>query len=117
MARRRTYRSRQTNSLKWIADLLKLGEYVDPDTDRVTIDYLPCRKIKYNNIGVTATDKTFAERPVNEVVKKIEVREDRSIEDNQKDYRIEIRDRIYNIERIYVREEDRVMEVSLSYAN
>lgn len=108
---------RQTNKLKWTADLLKFDERVDPETDRVVKDYFPHRKIKYNNIGVTATDKIFAEREVNEVVKKIEVRIDRDIEDNQKDYRIKIRDRIYNIERIYVREHDQIMEVSLSYAN
>lgn len=116
MARRMSKRP-STNKLKWIADLHKLGEYVDPDTDRVVMGYPFERKIKYNNIGVTATDKTFAERSTNEVVKKIEVRIDRNIEDNQKDYRIKIRDRMYNIERIYVREHDRVMEVSLSYAN
>lgn len=114
---RRSYRSRQTNLLKWIGHLLILGEYVDPETDRVVSGYIYSREIKYNNIGVTATDKTFAERPTNEVVKKIEVRIDRAIEDNQKDYRVQIRDRVYNIERIYVREADRVMEVSLSYAN
>lgn len=114
---RKTYRSRQTNKLKWIGDLLKLGETIDPKTDRPIMGYPHARKIRYNNIGVTATDKSFAERTVNEVVKKIEIRIDRAIEDNQKEYRIQIRDRVYNIERIYVREDDGVMEVSLSYAN
>lgn len=114
---RRRYRNRQTNNLKWNADLLKLDECVDPNTDRVKYDYLVNRKIRYNNIGITAIDKTFAERSINEVVKKIEIRIDRQIEDNQKEYRIKIRDRIYNIERIYVREADKMMEVSLSYAN
>ncbi len=114
---RKTYRSRQTNKLKWIGNLLKLGETIDPETDRPIMGYPHERKIRYNNIGVTATDKSFAERAVNEVVKKIEVRIDRAIEDNQKEYRIQIRNRIYNIERIYVREDDGVMEVSLSYAN
>lgn len=107
---------RQTNKLKWTAELLKLGEYVDPETDRVVMGYPKVRDIKYNNIGVTATDK-FTTRETNEVVKKIEVRLDRDIENNQKDYRIRIGERIYNIERIYVREDDRVMEVSLSYVN
>lgn len=108
---------RQTNNLKWVADLLKLGEYVDPETDRVVMGYPFERKIKYNNIGVTSTDKIFAERPANEVVKKIEVRIDREIETNQKEYRVEINDRIYNIERIYVKEHERIMEISLSYAD
>ncbi|MDR9793607.1 head-tail adaptor protein [Aeribacillus pallidus] len=107
---------RQTNKLKWTAELLKLGEYVDPETDRVVMGYPKVRDIRYNNIGVTATDK-FTTRETNEVVKKIEVRLDRDIENNQKDYRIRIGERIYNIERIYVREDDRVMEVSLSYVN
>lgn len=114
---RRTYQTRQTNKLKWVADLLQLGEFINPDTDRVEMGYPFKRKIRYNNIGVTATDKSFGERDVNEVVKKIEVRIDREIEDNQKDYRIKIRERIYNIERVYVKEDERVMEVSLSYAN
>lgn len=107
---------RQTNKLKWTAELLKLGEYVDPETDRVVMGYPKVRDIRYNNIGVTATDK-FTTRETNEIVKKIEVRLDRDIENNQKDYRIRIGERIYNIERIYVREDDRVMEVSLSYVN
>ncbi|MBP1917187.1 hypothetical protein J2Z23_004172 [Lederbergia galactosidilyticus] len=114
---RRSYQRRQTNKLKWTADLLKLGEYTDPENDRIKIDYLPDREIKYNNIGVTVTDNAFVERDTDKIVKKIEVRIDRKIEDNRKDYRIKIRDRIYNIGRTYVREEDRIMEVSLSYAN
>lgn len=116
MARRR-YQSRQTNKLKWVADLHKLGEYIDPETDRPVMGYPFERKIRYNNIGVTAMDKKIGERIVNEVVKKIEVRIDRNIEDNQKDYRFKIRKKMYNIERIYVREEDRIMEVSLSHAD
>lgn len=107
---------RQTNNLKWIADLLKLGETVDPDTDRVEMGYPLERKIRYNNIGVTATDK-FMTKDANEVVKKIETRIDRNIENNQKEFRVQIGERIYDIERIYVREQDRVMEVSLSYAD
>lgn len=107
---------RTINNLRWTADLLKLGEVVNPDNDRVEMGYPFERKIKYANIGVTATDK-FTTKDSNEIVKKIEVRIDRAIENNQKDYRIQIADRIYNIERIYIREEDRVMEVSLSYAD
>lgn len=96
---------------------MKLEQYVDPKTDRVVTDYVFNRKLKYNNIGVTVTDNAFVKRDTDKTVKKIEVRVDRNIEDNRKDYRVKIRDRIYNIGRIYVREEDRVMEVSLSYAN
>ncbi|RHW37320.1 hypothetical protein D1B31_16275 [Neobacillus notoginsengisoli] len=108
---------RRTNNLKWTADLLKLGEIIDLKTDRVEMGYPFVRKINYATLGVTSTDKIFAERPVNEVVKKIEVRLDRDIEDNQKEYRIEIRGKKYNIERIYIKEDLRLMELSLSYAN
>lgn len=108
---------RQTNKLKWIADLHKLGEIINPDTDRVEMGYPHERIIRYDNIGVTSTDKIFAEREVNEVVKKVRVRIDREIEDNQKEYRIKIREKYYNIERIYVQENRGVMEVSLSYAD
>lgn len=107
---------RQTNKLKWLADLMELTETVDPKTDRVKVGYEKIRIIRYENLGVTATDK-FTNKDSNEVVKKIETRIDREIENNQKGYRIQIGDRVYQIERIYTREEDRVMEVSLSYVN
>ncbi|MGE7365709.1 hypothetical protein ACQKKE_03540 [Desemzia incerta] len=107
---------RQTNKLKWLADLMKLTETIDPDTDRVEVGYEKQRDIRYENLGVTATDK-FTTKDSNEVIKKIETRIDREIENNQKGYRIQIGDRVYQIERIYTREEDRVMEVSLSYAD
>lgn len=107
---------RQVNKLKWTADLMKLGETVDPKTDRVVMGYPKVRHIKYNNIGVTAADK-FTFKDSQEIMKKIETRLDRDVENNQKDYRIRIGGCIYNIERVYVREEDRVMELSLSYAD
>lgn len=107
---------RKTNKLKWMGELLKLGENIDPENDRVVMGYPLERTIRYNNIGVTATDK-FTTKDTNEIVKKIEVRIDRKIENNQKEYRIKVGGRIYDIERIYVREEVRLMEVSLSYAN
>ncbi|MBY7111380.1 hypothetical protein ILT06_10705 [Bacillus sp. 17RED48] len=107
---------RQTNKLRWMGELLKLGETIDSETDRPIMGYPLERKIRYNNIGVTATDK-FTTKDTNEIVKKIEVRIDREIENNQKDYRVKVGGRIYDIERIYVKEEDRLMEVSLSYAN
>ncbi|MGE6594849.1 hypothetical protein [Bacillus proteolyticus] len=107
---------RKMNKLKWMGELLKLGETINPDTDRVVMGYPFERKIRYNNIGVTATDK-FTTKDTNEIVKKIEVRIDREIENNQKAYRVKVGGRIYDIERIYVKEEDRLMEVSLSYAN
>ncbi|MBJ8128912.1 head-tail adaptor protein [Bacillus cereus group sp. N3] len=107
---------RKTNNLKWMGELLKLGETIDPETDRVVMGYPKVRNMKYNNIGVTATDK-FTTKDTNKIVKKIEVRIDREIENNQKDYRVKVSGRIYDIERIYVKEEDRLMEVSLSYAN
>lgn len=105
-----------TNKLKWTADLCTLGEIVDTKTDRVVMGYPKQRTIKYNNLGVTATDK-FTTKEQNVIVKKIETRIDRKVENNQKDYRIRIGDRIYQIERIYVKEDKRIMEVSLSYDN
>lgn len=107
---------RQTNKLRWKADLLKIGEYIDPETDRVVMGYPKVRDIRYNNIGVTASDK-YTFKDAQEIMKKIETRLDREVENNQKEYRIKIGERIYNIERVYVREEDRVMELSLSYAD
>lgn len=95
---------------------MKLDEYVDPETDRVIVDYLFHRNMKYNNIGITSADK-FTFKDSQEIMKKVEVRIDRAVENNQDDYRVKIGERIYNIERIYVREEDRIMELSLSYAD
>ncbi|MED2777881.1 hypothetical protein P4276_32155, partial [Bacillus thuringiensis] len=95
---------RKTNKLKWMGELLKLGETIDPENDRVVMGYPLERKIRYNNIGVTATDK-FTTKDTNEIVRKIEVRIDRDVENKQKDYRVKVGGRIYDIERIYVREE------------
>lgn len=106
----------QTNNLKWIAELLKIVETVDADTDRVGITYTPVREIAYNNIGITASDK-FTFKDSQEIMQKIETRLDRSLERDPRAYRIHIADRTYNIERVFVREQDRVMELSLSYAN
>ncbi|WAA10838.1 head-tail adaptor protein [Fervidibacillus albus] len=105
-----------TNKLNWKAELLKLSETVDEETDRIVVDYIKSRDIQYNNIGVTATDK-FTFKDAQEIMKKIEVRLDRAVENNQKEYRVKIGDRIYNIERVYVRENERIMELSLSYAD
>ena len=44
-------KKRTTNNLKWTADLLKLQEYKDPETDRPVKDYQFVRKLRYNNIG------------------------------------------------------------------
>jgi hypothetical protein len=107
---------RQTNNLKWTADLLKLSETVDPETDRVVMGYTKERDLKYNNIGVTAADK-FTFKDAQEIMKKIETRMDREVENNQKEYRVRIGVRVYDIERIYVREDERIMELSLSYAD
>lgn len=107
---------RRTNNLKWIADLKKLTETIDPETDRVVVGYETVRAIRYNNIGVTATDK-LTTKDTNEVVKKIETRIDRELENNQKFYRVQIGDKIYQVERIYTREDEKMMEVSLAYAD
>jgi hypothetical protein len=106
---------RQTNKLKWVSELLKLGETLDSDTDRVVMGYPKVRDLRYRNIGVTASDK-FTFKDAQEIMKKIETRLDREVENNQKEYRVKINDRIYDIERIYVREDERIMELSLSYA-
>ncbi|MCV9884703.1 hypothetical protein [Metabacillus halosaccharovorans] len=107
---------RQVNNLKWNAELLKLGETIDPETDRVVMGYPKVRDLKYNNIGITAADK-FTFKDANEIMKKIETRLDRDVEENQEEYRLKIKERIYDIERIYVREDDRIMELSLSYVS
>lgn len=107
---------RQMNKLRWKAELCTLGEVIDPETDRVTMGYPKIRDIRYNNMGVTATDK-FTTKDTNEVVKKIETRIDRAVEEKQKNYRIRIKDTVYNIERLYVKEAERMMELSLSYEN
>jgi hypothetical protein len=107
---------RLTNDLKWTAELLKIGETVNPETDRVEMGYPKVRNLKYKNIGVTAADK-FTFKDAQEIMKKIETRLDREVENNQTEYRVKIGERNYDIERIYVREEDRIMELSLSYAD
>lgn len=105
-----------TNNLKFIAQLFLVVESKNETTDRVEKKCEFVRNINFNNIGVTSTDK-FTTKDVNEIVKKIEVRLNREIENNQKQFRISISNVMYNIERIYTIEDLRKMEVSLSYDN
>lgn len=107
---------RQTNNLKWTAELMRLEEYIDPETDRPVTGYVKVRELRYNNLGITAADK-FTFKDSQEIMKKIETRLDRVVENNQDDFRVNINERIYDIERLYVREEERIMELSLSYAD
>ncbi|MEK5106522.1 hypothetical protein MHI57_07100 [Cytobacillus sp. FSL K6-0129] len=107
---------RQTNNLKWTAELMRLEEYIDSETDRPVTGYVKVRGLKYNNLGITAADK-FTFKDSQEIMKKIETRLDREVENNQDDFRVKINERIYDIERLYVREEERIMELSLSYAD
>lgn len=107
---------RQTNRLKWKADLMIISEIIDPVTDRPVKGYLKVRDLQYDSIGITASDK-FTFKDANEIMKKIETRLDRNVEENQDNYRVKIKEKIYDIERIYVREQDRIMELSLSYAD
>lgn len=107
---------RQTNKSKWIAELMRLQEYIDPETDRPKSGYVKVRDLRYSNLGITAADK-FTFKDASEIMKKIETRLDREVENNQDDYRVKIKERVFDIERLYVREEERIMELSLSYAD
>ncbi|MFS0594228.1 hypothetical protein AB1L05_21875 [Cytobacillus horneckiae] len=107
---------RQTNKSKWKAELMRLQEYIDPETDRPKSGYVKVRDLRYSNLGITAADK-FTFKDTSEIMKKIETRLDREVENNQDDYRVKIKERVFDIERLYVREEERIMELSLSYAD
>lgn len=105
---------RQTNNLRWKADLLQLSWDVDED-DRPIKKMKKKRDIFYQDIGITAQEKYLSQQAKTDVVRRIKIRLDKSI--TEKESGITIEGISYNIVRIYTNMDAREMELSLAYVN
>ena len=105
---------RQTNNLRWKADLLQLSWDVDED-DRPIKKMKKKRDIFYQDIGITAQEKFLSQQAKTDVVRRIKIRLDKSI--TEKESGITIEGISYNIVRIYTNMDAREMELSLAYVD
>lgn len=105
---------RQTNNLRWKADLLQLSWDVDED-DRPIKKMKKKRDIFYQDIGITAQEKYLSQQAKTDVVRRIKIRLDKSI--IEKESGITIEGISYNIVRIYTNMDAREMELSLAYVD
>ncbi len=105
---------KQTNNLRWKAELLDLEEGLDLN-DRPTVIYKHKRALFYEDIGVTAQEKYLSMQAKTDVVRRIKIRWDKSI--TEKLSAVKIDDVNYNITRIYTDTDKREMELSLAYVD
>lgn len=106
---------RQTNNLKWKAELMAVSNDELDDSDRPKITRKKVRDILYQDIGTTAQEKYLSKQSKTDVVRRIKVRWDKKITEKNSGIRIDSID--YNITRIYTNVDSREMELSLSYVN
>ena len=102
---------RQTNNLRWVAELMKISNGVDDD-DRPTTIRSKVRNLMYEPLGITSNEKYLAMQAKTDIDYRIKCRWDKQI--NEKDYGVRIDSIDFNIVRIYVLLEQREMEMSLS---
>ena len=105
---------RQTNNLRWKAELLDIKSELDLNDKPVTI-YTSKRSIFYEERGVTAQEKYLSQQAKTDVVRRIKVRLDKSI--TEKFSAVRIDSVIYKITRIYTDMDKREMELSLAYVD
>lgn len=105
---------RQTNNLRWKAELLDIEESQDMNDRPVTI-YTKKRTIFYEELGVTAQEKYLSQQAKTDVVRRIKVRLDTTI--TEKFNAIRIDSVSYRITRIYTDRDKREMELSLAYVD
>ncbi|WP_422698902.1 phage head closure protein [Enterococcus durans] len=103
---------RQTNNLRWKAELLDIEEALDLNDRPVTI-YKSKRVLFYEELGVTSQEKYLSQQAKTDVVRRIKVRWDKSITEKLSAVRID--SVAYNITRIYANPDVREMELSLAY--
>lgn len=103
-----------TNNLQWKAELLKLAETTD-DNDRAVVAKEKIRTIFYADLGITAQEKYLSKQAKTDVVRRIKIRLDMSVQ--EKINGIRIADTDYKIERIFINTNKREMELSLNYVD
>ena len=107
-------RAQLTNRLKWKATLLVLVKKVDED-DRPVSEYTSVRKLNFADVGITDNEKYLAMQAKTDVVRKIQCRLDKTV--SQKNNRVQIGETAFLITRIYVDEQNKMMELSLNYVD
>ncbi|MBC2140148.1 head-tail adaptor protein [Listeria innocua] len=103
-----------TNSRKWKAEIMNRVQIIDAN-DRTATSYTFNRIAYYKTLGVTSTEKYQSAKESSEVIKRINIALDSRI--NTKDFGIRIGEQMYNIERIWMDDDQREMELSLSYVD
>lgn len=102
------------NQMKWKAELYGYETIVDND-DRTVKTNKKIRDIFYMELGITSQEKYLSKQAKIDVVRRIRVRLDKSIEETLNTVRInEIN---YKITRIYTDMNQREMELSLAYVD
>ncbi|MEO1780998.1 phage head closure protein [Enterococcus diestrammenae] len=102
---------RQTNNLRWKADLMSLSSEKGSN-DRPVVVRKRERLIVYEPVGITSNEKYLAMQAKTDVDFRMKCRWDPLV--NEKDFGIRIKNVDYNIVRIYVLPDQREMELSLS---
>ncbi len=105
---------RLTNNLKHNAELLTLQSSIDSN-DRPVQRWTLKRLIKYQVLGVTATEKEQSKQSKEEVVRRMRIRRDLSI--TEKLCRIRVSGIDYKITRVFDAEDPKFMELSLAYVS
>lgn len=94
---------------------MALNDRAVDENDRPTIVYEYKRIVFYNSLGITSNEKYMSRKDNREVVKRIKISMDRTITETGN--RIEILCVVYQITRIFLKEDEREMELSLAYVD
>ncbi|MGM0258216.1 phage head closure protein [Enterococcus sp. AZ102] len=105
---------RAINKLRWKAKLLVITEGVD-EYDRPYTKYEEKRDLFYEEIGTTSQEKYLGLQAKRDVVRRIKIRFDKTVTESTNAVRIDSID--YMITRIFVKMENREMELSLAYVD
>lgn len=97
-----------------MAELYKHKSIIDEDDRPVSVDE-PVRTVYYSSLGITSNEKYMSSQNKREVVKRIEIKMDKKI--NELDNRIKINSVMYQITRIWLDEQGRRMELSLAHVD
>lgn len=105
---------RRTNNLKWKAELMRINNGKD-DKNRPLEIREKIRTLFYADLGIAAQEKFLSQQAKTDVVRRLVIRWDKSINEKTNGIRIDGID--YNITRIFTNMEKREMELSLIYVN
>lgn len=105
---------RRTNNLKWKAELMRITNGKD-DKNRPLEIREKIRTLFYADLGIAAQEKFLSQQAKTDVVRRLVIRWDKSINEKTNGIRIDGID--YNITRIFTNMEKREMELSLIYVN